>query len=118
VYSNELAQAAGDAGASRVREFKRRSIAFVRQCLQDAAARGMLVDGAAPKDLAVIVIGSILAMALSPEARTGSGPRADEVWATFNRLIRKHASGWAQGRGRRAAWSVASSDWIRVNRVS
>lgn len=101
VYSNELAQAAGEAGAARVREFKRRSLAFIRGCLQEASERGMLIDGVAPKDLTVVVTGCIMAMALAPEVRTGSGARAQEVWATIKLLMQKHATGTSIVRGRR-----------------
>ena len=90
VYSNELAQAAGQPGAARVREFKKRSVKFVRACLEEAARRELLTAHGTPKELAVLVLGAIMALALLPEAGASSakGPAPEEVWAALERMLR------------------------------
>lgn len=91
VYSNELAQAGGDAGSVRVANFRRRSVLFVRSCLQEAKERGLLREHVEPKELSIIVLGSVMALSLSP-ARHGAeriNARPEKVWATIERLIRK-----------------------------
>ncbi|MBI5536237.1 MAG: TetR/AcrR family transcriptional regulator [Deltaproteobacteria bacterium] len=95
VYSGELAQAEGAAGGDRVRGLKRRSIAFVRSCLQEAADLGLLREELEPKELTLIVLGTIMAVALVPEARAHDGASASSpprVWATVERLIRRTSS--------------------------
>lgn len=87
IYSNELAQAAGEEGAGRVAGFKRRSVEFVRGCLQEAARKGLLTDAGKPRELAVIVLGSIMAVALSPEGSPSLNPQ--ELWKTLERMLRR-----------------------------
>lgn len=92
VYSDELAQAAGVQESRRVRDFKRRSVAFVRECIEEAAKAGLLEEGLQTQPLTLIVLGAIMAVALMPEAQElalspGAGPQ--EVWASIERMIRR-----------------------------
>ena len=87
IYSNELAHAAKGPGAERVAGFKRRSVEFVRGCLQEAARKGLLTDAGKPRDLAIIVLGSIIAVALSPETSPNVHPQ--ELWKTLERMLRR-----------------------------
>jgi AcrR family transcriptional regulator len=91
VYTDELARAGADR-SKRVRGFKRRSVAFVRDCLEEAATLGLLKEVLEPKELTLIVVGTIMAAALVPEARERSGSpaaRPNSVWATIEQLIRR-----------------------------
>lgn len=87
IYSNELAQAAGDRGAERVAGFKRRSVEFVRGCLQEAHRKGLLTEAGRPKELTLIVLGSIMAVALSSESGPNLNPQ--ELWKTLERMLRR-----------------------------
>lgn len=87
IYSNELAHAAGEQGAARVTEFKRRSVEFVRGCLQEASRKGLLTEAGKPKELAVIVLGSVMAVALSPDGNPTLNPQ--ELWRTLERMLRR-----------------------------
>lgn len=86
IYSNELAHAAGERGAARVAEFRRRSVEFVRGCLHEAARNGQLTQAGKPRELAIIVLGSIMAVALSPEG--GSKINPQELWKTLEHMLR------------------------------
>lgn len=62
VNSGELAHAAPPEGVARVAALKRRSVGFVRSCLEEAAAAGAL-GGAEPDEATIMVVGSLFALA-------------------------------------------------------
>lgn len=86
VGSDQLERAAPPEGVARVAEFRRRSRAFVRGCLAEAHERGMLAAGLLPDEAAVLVLGSLLAL-----AHGGARPTdrlRDRVWAALERALR------------------------------
>lgn len=90
VASDALSQAAPAEGVSRVAEFRRRSVRFVRSCLADAKREGLLSDAVEPAEAEVLVLGAILALT---QARTGrssatDGALADRTWHALERLLR------------------------------
>jgi len=94
VFSEQLAQAAGGKGKGAVGEIKRRSFEFIRSCVAQAAADGLLVDGLDPEAVVTLVSGAALAIvfAEAPEVRdTPPEERAERVWSTLERLIRRPA---------------------------
>lgn len=94
LLSDHLAQAGGSAQSKRLDEFKRRSRAFVMECLKEGNAAGMLVDGMSPKAGAVVVLGSILALshAAARVANRSDNERLfDEVWTGIERMLRRPA---------------------------
>ncbi len=89
LLSNELAFAAPAAGVLRVADFKRRSVGFVRQCLNEAAAAGLLSSAVSHQAAVVVITGSLLALAHQAGGISGqSNGIADEVWATLERVLR------------------------------
>jgi AcrR family transcriptional regulator len=95
LLSDHLAQASGAAQAKRLDEFKRRSQAFVVQCLRDASAEGTLAAGVSPDAGAIVVIGSVLALSHSA-ARVANDTESEhlleEVWSGIERMLRRAAS--------------------------
>ncbi len=91
LLSDHLAQAAGDAQAKRLEEFKRRSRAFVVGCLREAEQDGALAAGISAEAGTVIVLGSILALSHAG-ARVASETRierlSEAVWAALERALR------------------------------
>ena len=65
LLSDHLAQAAGRTQAKRLAEFKQRSRNFVLGCLREARESGILPGGLGPEEGAVLVLGSIFALAHS-----------------------------------------------------
>ncbi len=92
VGSEQLAQAAPPAGVARVAEFRQRSRAFVRGCLEEASRRRLLAPGVGPEEASVLVLGALLALAHTPPAgaRTPAG-LPERVWAALERLLRRRA---------------------------
>ena len=87
--SDQLAQAAPPEGVARVAEFRKRSQAFVRGCLDEAHRRGMLAAGVGPEEATVLVLGAILALAHAPPALRSPAPLPERVWASLERLLRR-----------------------------
>ncbi len=85
VFSEQLAQAGGEASAERVAELKRRSLQLIRRCLSEAAERGMLAPGVPVDDLVVVVQGTILALVFAADTTR----RAERVWQSLAKLIRR-----------------------------
>jgi AcrR family transcriptional regulator len=83
LVSDELAHAAPPEGVARVAALRRRSGAFVRGCLDEAAAAGALADGLDPEDAAVLAMGAILAL-----AHAGGPGDPGRVWAALERFLR------------------------------
>jgi len=92
LFSDELAQVAGERGAARMVEYKQRSLAFVRGCVDEARRRRLLVDGLTPDATTTIVVGSLMALAQRRglPGRGGAAAQLDKkVWTTVERLIRR-----------------------------
>ena len=89
LLSDHLAQAAGKGQVARLEEFKQRSRTFVRDCLQEAERNGLLTSGMSAEAGAVVVLGSILALA---HTRVSGGSTLDrlseEVWSGLERMLR------------------------------
>jgi AcrR family transcriptional regulator len=95
VGSEQLSQAAPPEGVARVAEFRRRSRSFVRGCLAEAHARGLLAEGVGPEEAAVLVLGALLALAhAAPDVRPPA-QLPERVWDALERFLR--------GKARRAA---------------
>lgn len=92
LLSDHLAQAGGAAQAKRLQEFRRRSQAFVVECLREARELGALADEVSPEAGAMIVIGAILAVAHTNERvadESGIERLCDEVWRGIERMLRR-----------------------------
>ena len=91
LLSDHLTQAGGPAQAKRLKEFKRRSQAFVVNCLREAQQHGRLSGDISPEAGAVIVLGSILSLShasarVTVEAKVEQ--LFDEVWSAIERTLR------------------------------
>jgi len=91
LLSDHLAQAGGRDQTKRIVEFKRRSRAFVFECLQEARRSGMLLGETGPEEGTILVLGSILALAHSgtrvPDKRE-VGRLSGKVWAVIESTLR------------------------------
>jgi AcrR family transcriptional regulator len=91
LLSDHLAQAGGRVQARRLKEFKRRSQAFVVACLREAQQDGELSGDISPEAGAVIVLGSILSLSHASARLAGEGKIErlfDEVWSAIERTLR------------------------------
>ncbi len=112
VFSEQLAQAAGDKGRTAVGAIKQRSLEFIRECVTQAADEGLLVEGLDVEAVVTLVSGAALAIVFT-EAPTGrelpGEERAERVWSTLQALLGKRVDlasrprGEPRGRERRAA---------------
>lgn len=92
VATDALAQAAPPAGVARVAEFRRRSVRFIRACLDDAARERLLADGLASGEGVVLVLGALLALtqARGLAVRAGEdGDLAHRTWLALERSLRR-----------------------------
>ncbi|HET8539901.1 MAG TPA: TetR/AcrR family transcriptional regulator [Anaeromyxobacter sp.] len=89
VGSELLAQLAPPEGVARCAGFRRRSQAFVHRTLLEARRKGLLADGLAPDEAAVLVLGAVLALG---HAGLGSRGLAARVWAALERTLRGGAA--------------------------
>jgi AcrR family transcriptional regulator len=91
VTSDQLAQAAPPEGVARVAALRQRSIAFVRGCVEEAAAKGALASGVAPEIATVVVVGSVFALAHLGRELAHPAPPSDElaggVWRAIEILL-------------------------------
>jgi hypothetical protein len=90
LMSDELGKAGSAEGAKRVAEFRQRSGAFVRSCLQDAQRAGLLARGLGAEEAALVVLGAILALAHSRSAppRDEVATLAPRLWGAIEHLLR------------------------------
>lgn len=94
LVSDELAHAAPPEGVVRVAQLRRRSEAFVRSCLAEAARDGLLAPGVHVEEASVIVLGGILALAHAPVVgRAGPSGRLSpaSVWSALETFLRGHS---------------------------
>jgi len=88
LVSEELAKAASADGVRRVSELRRRSAAFVRECIAEARRRRVLAAGLGVEEASVVVLGSLLAMAHARLAPAPISSLAPRVWTALERLLR------------------------------
>jgi AcrR family transcriptional regulator len=91
IMSDDLAYAAPAAGVAKVTEFRRKSVGFIRQCLSEAAERGLLAANLPPQAALLVVLGSIMALAQNTTSSGGKASRhalAEQVWAVLERALR------------------------------
>ena len=94
VFSEQLAQAGGAAGKEAVAQLKQRSSEFIRGCIEQAAAEGLLVEGLNPEAVTKLVGGAALAIVFMEDPKRDAAQvleQAEEVWSTLERLIRRPA---------------------------
>jgi AcrR family transcriptional regulator len=89
MFSEDLARAGGAQGAARVAGMKRRSIAFVRECLDQADAAHLLAPGLTPQVAALLVVGALMSILQTGRVQSPAGAvrLADEVWRALGRLF-------------------------------
>jgi AcrR family transcriptional regulator len=96
VTSDQLAQAAPPAGVAQVAALRRRSVTFVRGCLDEAAAAGALAPGLDPAVATVVVVGSLFALAHLGRDLARPSPPPDDVsrgvWSALDALLRGPAA--------------------------
>lgn len=88
IGSEQLAQAAPPEGVERVAELRRRSRAFVRGCLAEAARAGLLAEGLGPPEATVLVLGALLGLAHGGAGERATPALAERVWAALERALR------------------------------
>lgn len=90
LVSEELARAASASGVERVAAFRRRSMDFVRDCLAAAKRRGLLAPGLGAEEAAVVVLGSVFALAHWPAAarRAPFATPAPRIWEALETFLR------------------------------
>ncbi len=95
LLSDQVADLGGDQAMVRVRDFKKRSQRFVRQCLQEASDQGELLHETGHEAASVIILGSILAVGHST-ARVSSRKVIEElsgeIWVAIERMLRVPAA--------------------------
>jgi AcrR family transcriptional regulator len=88
IGSDQLAQAAPPEGVTRVVEFRRRSQSFVRRCLVEAHAEGLLADGVGPEEATHLVLGAILSLTRTMTSQRTPSALPERVWALVERSLR------------------------------
>jgi len=103
VSSDQLSQAAPPEGVARVAEFRRRSQSFVHDSLLQAYREGLMAEGVRPEEAAVLVLGSLMALAHAPNSMRPSAAVPERVWAALERVLRRprHRSAGVTLRARR-----------------
>jgi AcrR family transcriptional regulator len=86
--SEQLTQAAPPEGATRMAELRLRSRSFVHGCLVEAHRQGLLAGGLGADEAAVLVLGTLLALAHAAPGPRVSGRLPERVWAALERLLR------------------------------
>jgi len=88
IQSEQLVHASKGAAADRITRWKVRSVDFLRGCLAEAKAAGMLREGVDVQTLAIIVHGSLIGFVLAGNPRPGAkAPEAAKLWSTIKTLI-------------------------------
>ncbi len=87
-FSDRLEEAAGAAGAARVRAMVARSQTFVRDCLEEAQRQGTIDPALSPAVLTWVVMGT-MQMAAFAEKGNGKEPLPDPetAWRTLETLL-------------------------------
>jgi AcrR family transcriptional regulator len=95
LFSEDLEHAGGPAEHEQIASFKRRSRAFLIQCLQEAQRQHLLTSDVAPKEGAQIVMGALMSYVFSVRGRRGTATAKQEsarLWNTLEALLRAKAS--------------------------
>lgn len=87
-FSEELPHAAGERGAKQVQGWKDRSLDFVVNCVEEAAAQGRIPRGLPAREVGVMVLGTLIALVRFGELAAGPAA-ADRAWTVIERLIGK-----------------------------
>lgn len=87
-FSEELPHAAGPLGARQVESWKRRSLDFVVECVNEAAAQGRLPVGLPARETGVMVLGTLIALVRFGEV-THDPAAADRAWAVIERILQR-----------------------------
>ncbi len=94
IFSRQLAQASGPGGSELVARMQARTLEFIRSCLVEAEAKGLLREGLHADELTVVVFGSVLGAAnrdlygaVLPEAAARRIPAT--LWDTVETLLRR-----------------------------
>jgi hypothetical protein len=93
----------GKGQAARLEAFKRRSRSFVHDCLRAAERDGLLTSGMSAEAGAVVVLGSILALAHAGTRvaeETTLDRLSGEVWSGIERMLRGPTPAREQARTR------------------
>jgi AcrR family transcriptional regulator len=93
MFSEDLAYAGGPEDSERVQRFKRKSAAFVRSCLSEARARGMLLSGIGAHEASLLVMGALMAFLFARQnPETGSNIRRDSerLWRTLEVVLSRN----------------------------
>ena len=98
-FSDQLAQAAGEEGAEKVRKLQRSSLEFVYKCLIEASEQGLLKPGAKPEQLMIIINGTIIGSIFSSviqkafpfdnQSKLSPAKKAEQIWESIELLIRR-----------------------------
>lgn len=92
-FSEQLAQASGEMGMTRIRGMRTRTLEFIRGSLKRAKKAGLLREDLSVDELTVVVFGSVFGAA-GGEFYRGVFPESTvkkmhkRIWATLERLIR------------------------------
>lgn len=96
LLSDHLAQAAGSESGDRLGMAKRRTRAFVAECLGEAERTGYLSEGVDTNAAALLVLGAVLALShagTSVVRNAGTEQLAEDVWITIERMFRSVPTG-------------------------
>ncbi len=85
-FSEELPHAAGERGAAKVALWKSRSLGFIEGCLDEAAASGRLPADLPRREAALVVAGTLLALArlAGPDLAASA---VDDAWRVLHRCL-------------------------------
>jgi AcrR family transcriptional regulator len=92
VLSDALRQIAPPAAVAKVKLYRKRSVGFIRSCLEAAHREGALADGFEVADAMVLVLGSLMALTQAPELIAHKGSievLAGKVWLDLEQTLRR-----------------------------
>jgi AcrR family transcriptional regulator len=90
ILSDQLAQVASQAGARRVAEYRKRSIGFIRGCLEEAEEAGRLAAGLGSEEATVLVLGALMVLTQASGLVAPGGDvevLAEKVWARLEKVL-------------------------------
>jgi AcrR family transcriptional regulator len=96
LLSDHMAHVGGEKSAARIKELKKRTQKFVRQCLRQAADAGEMSDEIGVEAASMVVMGSVLAIGHStPGAASKKAIRelSDEIWRALETMLRPPPEG-------------------------
>lgn len=91
ILSDILPQVATPSGMRKVREFRRRSVRVIRDCLREAARKGSLASELDVPGATVLVFGSLMALTQARDLVAVNGSiesLAAKVWSDLERYLR------------------------------